>query len=425
MKKKKIYQTLAVLLVLCTVVAFSGCASESKNNGTAPAASVSAGTSTAAASSKAGPQLDTEASAGTEASAPASGDPIRIAVLAPFTGNFAQYGEGYQEMIEMVLEDYNAKGGVNGRPVTVDYFDDKMDAKEAVMASEKIASGPYCICLGPWSTTMGLAALPAIVGVHMPLNSISVSHVDFAKNSEYVIRQSPSTLEFVHAEARLCVKEWGYKTAAIFVYHDDMCELAAQGFQEAFEENGGTILANERYTAGDVDFSAQLTKIIQANPDYINMQGSYSDTARIVAQARDLGYKGRIGIPNSSYDPNIIPLLGKEGEGAVIISSCDVNHPKIKPLADAFSEKYGHEMTSHSYLAHETIIHVLKALEEVGDDREALKDYLRNDPDAPGTYSNYSVVNGETNMPLFAVTIKDGEFTTYYPSNCTLEDLLD
>ena len=48
MKKKKIYQTLSVLLGLSIVVAFSGCASESKNNGTTPAVPVSAETSTAA-----------------------------------------------------------------------------------------------------------------------------------------------------------------------------------------------------------------------------------------------------------------------------------------------------------------------------------------------------------------------------------------
>ena len=47
----------------------------------------------------------------------------------------------------------------------------------------------------------------------------------------------------------------------------------ARFFKEGFVKDGGKIIADENYSGGDKDFSAQLTAIKAANPDGIFVTG--------------------------------------------------------------------------------------------------------------------------------------------------------
>ena len=84
----------------------------------------------------------------------ADGDTYKIAVIAPLTGDAAQYGMTYQNTLDILTDKVNAEGGVNGKQVEVTYFDDKKDAKEALNIANKIvADGSYIGVVGSqtWS----------------------------------------------------------------------------------------------------------------------------------------------------------------------------------------------------------------------------------------------------------------------------------
>ena len=351
--------------------------------------------------------------------------PIKMACLAPFSGNYAQYGEGYQVAIEMILDEYNANGGYNGREVVCDYYDDKMDAKEAVTVAQKIVNEDYIICVGPWSSTIAFAVAPTFAEAKMGLYGISTSHSDVTKQNEYIVRQSPDIVQFEDAEARLAYTELGCRKAATLVYVDDMATAAAARFASDFETLGGEIVAQETYMTGAVDFTAQLTKIIAAGTDYLMTQGSYSDAARIIQQARELDYTGHINVGGASYDQGLIDIAGELAEGVTAIVHMDPDQPEAVELADRFREASGgtKELNAHSYMAYDCAWHVMQALDAVGPDKEAIIEYLRNDKNAQGTFGTVEYTNGDPVAPVFPVVIQDGKFTTLELQNLTLEDL--
>ena len=45
-------------------------------------------------------------------------DTIKLAVIAPLTGDFAQYGEAYRTAVELMVSQVNAEGGINGKQLT-------------------------------------------------------------------------------------------------------------------------------------------------------------------------------------------------------------------------------------------------------------------------------------------------------------------
>jgi branched-chain amino acid transport system substrate-binding protein len=62
---------------------------------------------------------------------------------------------------------------------------------------------------------------------------------------------------------------------------------------------GGTILIDQSYSAGDIDFKSQLTAIKATKPEAIYVPGYYTDVALIARQARELGIT--------------VPLMGGDG----------------------------------------------------------------------------------------------------------------
>ena len=56
------------------------------------------------------------------------------------------------------------------------------------------------------------------------------------------------------------------KAAILYDVNDDYALGLKDNFVKVFESKGGTIVAEEGYTAGDTDFTAQLTKIKEAQP---------------------------------------------------------------------------------------------------------------------------------------------------------------
>lgn len=75
------------------------------------------------------------------------------------------------------------------------------------------------------------------------------------------------------------------KAAVLYDVASDYNKGIAEFFKKTFEENGGTVVAFETYTTGDKDFSAQLTKIKNANPDVVFLPNYYSEVPLQISKA--------------------------------------------------------------------------------------------------------------------------------------------
>src|SRR6478736_8839767 len=63
---------------------------------------------------------------------PAQGEPYKIGIILPMTGSTADYGIDFKRGAELGEEEVNAKGGINGRPIKLEYGDSKNSPKDAV-----------------------------------------------------------------------------------------------------------------------------------------------------------------------------------------------------------------------------------------------------------------------------------------------------
>ena len=151
--------------------------------------------------------------------------------------------------------------------------------------------------------------------------------------------------------------------------------IMKDNFVKVFESKGGTIVAEEGYTAGDTDFTAQLTKIKEAQPQIIFTPIFYQDFIMIHKQARTLGIE--------------VPMLGGDGcASEVLFDAADavdgsyvINHVSlVDPAGDAFRKEYaekynGAKMELNGYMAHDAFLLWCAAVEKAGsDDPQAIAD---------------------------------------------------
>ena len=92
----------------------------------------------------------------------------------------------------------------------------------------------------------------------------------------------------------------GYtKAAVIFKKGADYNEGLAENFVNEFESLGGTIVDQESYSDGDVDFKTQLTSIMGKGPETVFCPNYYEEVGQILSQAESVGLN--------------VPFLGGDG----------------------------------------------------------------------------------------------------------------
>jgi len=271
-----------------------------------------------------------------------SAEPIVVGHYGSTTGKEATFGISTDNGIKLAFEEINAAGGINGRPLKLITYDTKGESQEAGKAVTRlIRSDKVTAVLGEVASTLSLAGGAVCQESKVPMITPSSTNPAVTRGRDYVFRvcfidpfQGMVVAKFAHENLS--------KTKVAVLY--DQSAAYSKGlrdeFKKAFKKMGGEIVADEAYSGGDQDFSAQLTTIKGAGAQAIFVPGYYTDVGNIALQARKLGLG------------KDVPLLGGDGwdseqlakiAGEAIEGSYYSNHYAPDQATDdvkVFVEKY-------------------------------------------------------------------------------------
>jgi ABC-type branched-chain amino acid transport systems, periplasmic component len=194
---------------------------------------------------------------------------------------------------------------------------------------------------------------------------------DATKDRPWVFRgafldpfQAPVAVDFASKKFK------AKKAAVLFEVSNDYSKGLADNFKEAFEKahGAGSVVAMESHGPKDQDFSAQLTKIIAAKPDFIFVPENYSFAALIVPQARDLGYKGPFMGSDAWGSAELSNLCGKDCVGQFFSThyTAEGATGKTKEFIDKYKTKYGYVPDDVAALTWDSINIVLQGIQKAG-----------------------------------------------------------
>jgi branched-chain amino acid transport system substrate-binding protein len=233
--------------------------------------------------------------------APERSSEIVIGEYGSLTGTTATFGISTKNGIDMAVDDINNAGGVLGKKVRVIIEDDQGRPEEAQTVVTKLITQDRVIAvLGEVASSRSLAAAPVAQQNQIPMISPSSTNPRVTQVGDYIFRVCFIDPFQGFVMAKFTTETLKLRNVAIL---RDIKNDYSVGLADVFAENmaqmGGSIVADESYSEGDTDFSAQLTAIKAKNPQGIFIPGYYTEVGLIARQARTLGLT--------------VPLLGGDG----------------------------------------------------------------------------------------------------------------
>jgi len=271
------------------------------------------------------------------------GGAVKLAIIAPMSGDVATFGQSTKEGAELAIKEWNDKGGLLGSKIQWVVADGRCDPQEARNAANKVVTQDK---------------VKFIVGEVCSSASIPVSEV---ANANKVVQISPtSTNPKVTVDDKGVVKPYTFracfidpfqgtvmanfasktlnaKTAAVLLDQgNDYVRGLAEYFIAQFEKNGGKVVVKETYTKDDTDFSAILSKVAAAKPDFLFLPDYYNKVNLIAKQAKEKGITAVMG-GGDGWDSDQLDVKAVDGG----FYSNHYDPGDTRPIVVDWLKKYG------------------------------------------------------------------------------------
>ena len=229
-------------------------------------------------------------------SAASGGDSIKVGILAPLTGDAAQYGIAASNAAKLYFDQLNAAGGINGKNIEYILLDEKGQAADAVVAYNSLLEQGVTAIVGDVTTAPTIAVAVESASANMPLITGSATAAAVTVDPDTnTVRSNVFRSCFIdpfqgEKMASFSKEKLGAKTAAVlFNTNIDYSVGLKDAFIAKAAEIGLEVVATESYSDTDVDFKGQLTNINAKTPDVIFCPDYYQKVALIAPQAKEVG----------------------------------------------------------------------------------------------------------------------------------------
>jgi branched-chain amino acid transport system substrate-binding protein len=346
---------------------------------------------------------------------PVAAETIKIGVAGAHSGDLASYGLPTVKAAELVVNEINAKGGINGRQVVLLIEDDVCKAEIATNTATKLVSQGVHVVIGHICSGATKAALPIYKESGIIVISPSATNPDLTQSGDYpnFFRTIASDDAQARTEVDFALKVLGVKKIAVIHDKGDYGKGLAEFARMCVEQSGtAQVVLYEGITPGAVDYSAVVQKIRRAEAEAVIFGGYHPEASKIVTQMRKKKMETIFISDDGVKDDTFIKIAGQYAEGVYATGPADVTaNPLAIAAREAHVKAYGSEPGAFFDNAYAAALAITNALEQAGStDSKAIADALRTKDvatpfgvihfdergDATGVgFSVYQVQNGQ------------------------------
>jgi branched-chain amino acid transport system substrate-binding protein len=355
----------------------------------------------------------------------------KVGAVFSVTGRTSFLGDPEKKTADMIAEQINKAGGINGNKLELIVYDSEGDATKATLALKKlITQDKVSAVIGPSLSGTSLAVIPIAEKNKTPLISCAASYKivhneKTGKPYNWVFKTPQTDTMAVEAIYSHLFKRGLTKIAIVSVTSG----FGASGRGELIRlapTYGMNIVADEKYGPKDTDMTAQLTKIKGKAPQAIINWSVGPTQVTVLRNRRDLGMSGVPFYQSHGFGSRKnIELAAGAAEGvlcplgsvniAELLTPYHAQHSVTTKYMKDYKEKYNEPLSSFGGHAWDALHMVVQALSAVGDDRAKIRDYLENN--IKGFVGQHGVFtysandhNGLKKDAFNMVIVKDGDW---------------
>ncbi len=365
-----------------------------------------------------------------------TGEPYKIGIFFSVTGPASSLGVPERDTALMLVEQVNAKGGLLGpdgklHPVEAIIEDDQTSTDEALLIVKRfIEQENVPIIVGGTASGISLAVIDTVTEAEVPfISNASSSAIIEPVEERYWIFKTPQTNLPVAQVQGDWMTAKGITKIASFGVNNGFGVDSMGALQTVAADLGIEIVWEGTFEPGDTDFAAQLTQIAGSGAEALIVHATPGEGAPLTVQFRDLGLDIPIlhnhGIGNQAF----IDLAGEAAEGVMfpigkllVAEDLPDTDPQkatlLQYIADFQEFTGGGTPSTFGGHAWDSMQMAFSALQAVGDDPAAIRDYLEGIQNFAGISGVFNLSpqdhNGIGKESLVLVKIQDGTWV-YVP----------
>ncbi len=352
-----------------------------------------------------------------DAPASLSGD-VNVGALFTLSGGASVYGVAQRDAVQLAVDQINASGYLGDATLNVIFEDSASENEQAIAAMTKLVDEDQVVAvIGPTLSREAFSADPVAQEAGTPVLGVSNTAIGITDMGDFVFRNSLPEAAVIPGVVAQASELLGFERVGLLYANDD--DFTVSGFEvmrAAFEENGVEIIGEETYATGDVDFNAQLTNLINGDPDVLAVSALAAEATQIIIQARALGYDGFILGGNGFNSPAVLQQTGEDSEGLIVGGAWNIGNPnptgESVAFAAAFEEAYDYQpdqFAAQAYTGAWLIATAIRCADST--DRAEVRDALAGIVDFPTPLGIFSF--DENRDPIhdpIAQIVRDGAF---------------
>jgi branched-chain amino acid transport system substrate-binding protein len=314
--------------------------------------------------------------------AQSNGEPIKIGGMFSTTGILAGSGSEALGGAQILIEEINAAGGIDGRQLQLVYADDESRPEQAVSQLKRLIQRErvYAIA-GPASTVVSASLSPII-------NESKVAAVGCICFLGPITPYEFSTFPLFGIMSNLgaFATSRNIKKIGVISQAGALAELVQRTQLPILEKLGFDIVGFEQFQANDTDVTPLLARLQSKGADLIFAAASGAPAALIAKNFKQVNYPGVFWTYGGNATASFINLVGEAGDvvnmsGYKILvyrelPDSDPMKTRLTSFAEKYVKKAGKEPGLYAAYGYDTALSLVEAIRVAGPDREKIRDAL-------------------------------------------------
>ena len=367
------------------------------------------------------------------------GDTYTVGAVFSVTGPYSPLGEPEKQTMEMMVDEIDDAGGINGHPLEVIVYDDESDSTKAqTMATRLIEQNEVLAIVGTSGSGPSTFMVPVATDHKVPMVACAASEPivndEEGNEREWIFMTPQSSNQAARAIYNYLTNTLNMSNVALLT---DKAGFGVMGVDALEAEAPGyniSIVAKETFdNVNDIDMTPQLDNLMKESPDAIICWGTNPGPA-VITTNWDAKYRNDVLLIQShgSLSNTYLDLSGDAAEGVMfpsgkfwVANELPDTDPQKALLLDYiadFEALYGvgkaNTYGGHAFDALNMVIDALETMEDgvtLSEARTHIRDYIQNITSWVGTGGIYNMSpenhHGLTDDSLVMIQWIDGKWT--------------
>jgi branched-chain amino acid transport system substrate-binding protein len=243
---------------------------------------------------------------------------VHLAMISPLTGPLSFVGQDNRAGVQAAIREINARGGVRGRRIRLQIFDDGSNPSQGVIHMQRIASDDKFVgVIGSGFSSVGLALQPIVEREKIPYISMASSAAQVTPARPYYYMTTATSRLFAYSMA-IHLRKLRIRRIALMTDNGGFGREGSRNVKELANRFGFSIVEDITFPLTSTSFTAELNGVRNSNAQALWLWNATDRAVTIAKEARQLRLPQRLVLTGGNASPLYLGPACPETNGALI-----------------------------------------------------------------------------------------------------------